>query len=76
MLVLSRRKAESIIIGENVEIIITDVRGNNVQLGIIAPKSIPVHRKEVYEAIRHERGLKCERYLSFSKSNSAATVEV
>ncbi len=58
MLVLSRRKAESLMIGEDVEIIVTDVRGNNVRLGIIAPKSVPVHRKEVFEAIRHERGLK------------------
>lgn len=51
MLVLSRRKDESIIIGEDVEIIIADVRGDNVRLGISAPKYVPVHRKEVYEAI-------------------------
>ena len=64
MLVLSRRKTESIIVGENIEIAITEVRGGSVQLGIIAPKSIPVHRKEVYEAIRNERKLKYKRYLS------------
>jgi len=51
MLVLSRRKDESIMIGENVEIRIVDVRGNKVRLGITAPKCIPVHRREVYEAI-------------------------
>jgi len=72
MLVLSRRKTESIIIGENVEIVITDIRGNTVQLGVIAPKSIPVHRKEVYEAICRERGLKCERYMSFCGGNRVA----
>jgi len=46
MLVLSRRKDESIIVCENVEIMIVDVRGNKVRLGITAPKSVPVHRKE------------------------------
>ena len=51
MLVLSRRKDESIMVGDDVEIMIIDVRGKKVRLGIIAPKSIPVHRKEIYEAI-------------------------
>ncbi len=52
MLVLSRYKDESIIIGDNVEITVVDVRGNKVRLGINAPTSIPVHRKEVYERIQ------------------------
>jgi len=51
MLVLSRCKYESIMIGENVEVTIADVRGNSVRLGITAPRCIAVHRKEVYEAI-------------------------
>lgn len=51
MLVLSRRKDESIMVGEDVEVKIVDVRGNKVRLGITAPRSIPVHRKEIYEAI-------------------------
>lgn len=55
MLVLSRCKDESIMIGEKVEIMIVNVRGNRVQLGIAAPKSIPVNRKEVYEAIHRQR---------------------
>ena len=55
MLVLSRRKDESIMIGENVEIRIVDVRGNKVRLGITAPKCIPVHRREVYEAIHPKK---------------------
>lgn len=77
MLVLSRRKTESLMIGEDVEIIVTDVRGNNVRLGIIAPKSVAVHRKEVFEAIHHERGLKYGRYLtSFYKKNSPEMAEV
>jgi len=55
MLVLSRQKDESIIIGDDVEITIVDVRGDKVRLGINAPKSISVHRKEVYEAIQREK---------------------
>ena len=55
MLVLSRQKDESIIIGDDVEVTIVDVRGDKVRLGITAPKSIPVHRREVYEAIQREK---------------------
>ena len=55
MLVLSRQKDESIIIGDDVEVTIVDVRGNKVRLGITAPKNIPVHRREVYEAIQKEK---------------------
>jgi carbon storage regulator len=55
MLVLSRQKDESIMIGDEVEITIVDVRGDKVRLGITAPKSIAVHRKEVYEAIQREK---------------------
>jgi carbon storage regulator len=55
MLVLSRRKDESIMVGEEVQIMIVGIRGNKIRLGIIAPKSIPVHRKEVYEAIHRRK---------------------
>jgi carbon storage regulator len=55
MLVLSRSKDESIIIGDDVVITIVDVRGDKVRLGINAPKSVTVHRKEVYEAIQREK---------------------
>ena len=58
MLVLSRTKDESIIIGEGenkVEVMIVDVRGDKVRLGINAPRSISVHRKEIYEAIQREK---------------------
>ena len=58
MLVLSRQKDESIVIGDDVEIIIVDVRGNKVRLGITAPKNITVHRREVYDAIQREKKLK------------------
>lgn len=55
MLVLSRQRDESIMIGDDVEITIVDIRGNKVRLGIQAPKEIPVHRKEIYEAIQREK---------------------
>jgi carbon storage regulator len=54
MLVLSRCKDESIMVGDDVEVVIINVRGNKVRLGITAPKHIPVHRKEVYEAIHRQ----------------------
>ena len=60
MLVLSRCKDESIMIGTEVEVTIVDVRGNKVRLGITAPRSIPVHRKEVYEAIHREKAGKTQ----------------
>ena len=58
MLALSRRKNESVIIGDNVEITIVDVSGRRVRLGIDAPKDISVHRKEVYNAIQGVKGEK------------------
>jgi len=58
MLVLSRQRDESIMIGDDVEITIVDVRGDKVRLGITAPKEIPVHRREVYEAIQREKAEK------------------
>jgi carbon storage regulator len=60
MLVLSRQRDESIMIGDNVEIIIVDVRGDKVRLGITAPKDIPVHRREIYDAIQREKSEKKE----------------
>lgn len=55
MLVLSRQRDETIMIGDDIEITIVDIRGDKVRLGISAPHSIPVHRKEVYEAIKREK---------------------
>ena len=54
MLVLSRQRDESIIIGDNVVVTIVDVRGDKVKLGIDAPREVSVHRQEVYEAIQRE----------------------
>lgn len=54
MLVLSRQRDESIMIGDNVQVTIVDIRGDKVRLGIVAPAEISVHRKEVYDAIQRE----------------------
>ncbi len=54
MLVLSRQRDETIMIGDDIEITVVDIRGDKVRLGIAAPTRISVHRKEVYEAIKAE----------------------
>jgi carbon storage regulator len=54
MLVLSRHRDETIMIGDDIELTIVDIRGDKVRIGIKAPSSVPVHRKEVYDAIRLE----------------------
>jgi len=56
MLVLSRKKNESIIINDDITIVVVEIRGDKVRLGVEAPKEIPVHRNEVYEAIRRNQG--------------------
>ncbi len=58
MLVLSRQKDESIVIGDDIKITIVDVRGDKVRLGIEAPREVSVHRIEVYEAIQREKAAK------------------
>ncbi|WP_025116722.1 carbon storage regulator CsrA [Lysinibacillus fusiformis] len=54
MLVLSRKKNESIMIGDHVEVKILSVEGDQVKLGIVAPKTVTVHRSEVFEAIQQQ----------------------
>ena len=54
MLVLARKVGQSIVVNDNVEILVIEVRGDQVRLGIEAPRSIPVHRKELLEQIRAE----------------------
>jgi carbon storage regulator len=54
MLVLSRQRDETIMIGDDIEVTVVDIRGDKVRLGINAPREISVHRKEVYDAIRRE----------------------
>jgi carbon storage regulator len=52
MLVLSRKKNESIVINDNIVVTVIDIRGDKVRLGFTAPNDVPIHRKEVYEAIK------------------------
>lgn len=57
MLVLSRKKNESIVINNNITIVVVEIRGDKVRLGVEAPKEIPVHRREVYDAIKRNEQL-------------------
>ncbi len=56
MLVLSRKKNESIVINDNITVTVVEIRGDKVRLGIVAPKDVPVHRQEVYDAIHGKEG--------------------
>lgn len=58
MLVLSRKKNESIVIGDKIKIVVVEVRGDKVRLGIDAPSDVAVHRQEVYEAIQRNSSVK------------------
>lgn len=55
MLILTRRPLETVTIGDEVTVTILSVKGNHVRIGIKAPKSVPVHREEIYDAIQRER---------------------
>ena len=55
MLVLTRHRDESIMIGDDVEIMVVEIRGDKVRLGINAPQQVSVHRKEIYERIKAEQ---------------------
>lgn len=55
MLVLSRKKDEVIVIGDTIKIMIVDIQGDKVRIGIEAPKDVSVHRKEVHEAIQRQK---------------------
>lgn len=59
MLVLSRKRDESIMIGDDIEIVIVDIRGDKVRIGVQAPKDVAVHRREVYNAIKRSMGIDC-----------------
>lgn len=58
MLVLSRKKGESIVVNNNITITVVEVRGDKVRIGVQADKDIPVHRKEIFDAIQENEGKK------------------
>ena len=70
MLVLSRKKDESIIINDHIRVTVVEIRGDKVRLGIDAPKDVTVHRKEVYEAIQNQRKTVAEASTAVVPENS------
>jgi len=69
MLVLSRKKNESIVINNDITIVVVEIRGDKVRLGVEAPKEVPVHRREVYDAIQRAAATK-DANDGFNKSES------
>ncbi len=61
MLVLSRKKNESIVINDDITIVVVEIRGDKVRLGVEAPKEVPVHRREVFDAIHRNDGLSTDK---------------
>jgi len=57
MLVLSRKKNESIVINDDITVVVVEIRGDKVRLGVEAPKEVPVHRREVYDAIQQNEAV-------------------
>jgi len=58
MLVLSRKKDESIVINDDITIVVVEIRGDKVRLGVEAPKEVPVHRREVFDAIHRQESIR------------------
>ena len=69
MLVLSRKKNESIVINDDITIVVVEIRGDKVRLGVEAPKEVPVHRREVYDAIKRSKQDESEQASSASEDS-------
>lgn len=74
MLVLSRKKNESIVINDDITIVVVEIRGDKVRLGVEAPKEVPVHRREVFDAI-HRNEAAGEKAASKTDSAEAGGAE-
>jgi len=72
MLVLSRKKNESIVINNDITIVVVEIRGDKVRLGVEAPKEVPVHRREVYDAIKRNAAVQSGAPSLPADTNSAA----
>ena len=72
MLVLSRKKNESIVINNDITIVVVEIRGDKVRLGIEAPKEVPVHRREVYDAIKRNEAAQNGSAATEAGSNTAS----
>ncbi|MCA9430546.1 MAG: carbon storage regulator CsrA, partial [Candidatus Omnitrophica bacterium] len=72
MLVLSRKKDEVIMVGDDIEITLVDIRGDQVKIGVSAPRSVSIHRKEIYDAIQQENKAAAQA----SKQSVASLAEV
>ena len=70
MLVLSRKKNESIVINDDITIVVVDIRGDKVRLGIECPKEMPVHRREVFDAIHRDENDKLRRQEEEARRNA------
>jgi len=70
MLVLSRKKNESIIINDDITIVVVEIRGDKVRLGVEAPKEVPVHRREVWDRIQRDKAEKAAGAGEKSEDNS------
>ena len=68
MLVLSRKKNESIVISNDITVVVVEIRGDKVRLGIDTPKEVPVHRREVYEALQHQAAQEAAQRLEISEA--------
>jgi len=74
MLVLSRKKNESIVINNDITIVVVEIRGDKVRLGVEAPKEVPVHRREVYDAIRRNESSSPDKAATEADSNGSTNV--
>ena len=76
MLVLSRKKNESIVINDDITIVVVEIRGDKVRLGVEAPKEVPVHRQEVFEAIHRQKEMAAQKPDDAIPISSDDTVEL